>query len=439
MNRRTLLVGAAGAALGALLVGLAPASWLFVAPEAMAGGSEPGVRWTCPMMDYISDSPGNGKCPVCGMDLYRITAGSLNAEQRRRMDLHTTTIVEGPALITIRAYGAARYDQRGAQVVVPRIAGRVVKRHAGALHHDTKIEIGDPLVDLYSPEVFAAQGELAAAVAADDQRLVSAVRERFARWNLAEVAEAVVAGGKPVDTVTIRSPAAGLVVLPESMTDDEPALAEVGRELMADQPLITVVDQARLMVVIHVPESQARFLREGQPVMIASDDAGELPDVKAHISWLAATINLDNRAREVHLHLLDPQRRLFPGSLVDARIRAVLSQDLQPADPADESTWGRFPLVPKSAVLATGVRQVAWRLAADGADEQRFEVAPLALGPRLEDAAGDDRYVVRAGLKAGDVVATQGAFLVDSQAQLAGSPSLLFPDGAIKPAPAHQH
>jgi Cu(I)/Ag(I) efflux system membrane fusion protein len=66
----------------------------------------------------------------------------------------------------------------------------------------------------------------------------------------------------------------------------------------------------------------------------------------------------------------------------------------------------------------------------------RFELTPLALGPRLEDEAGHDRYVVRAGLKPGDEVAAQGAFLIDSQAQLAGTASLLFPRGALAPAPA---
>ena len=45
----------------------------------------------------------------------------------------------------------------------------------------------------------------------------------------------------------------------------------------------------------------------------------------------------------------------------------------------------------------------------------------------------------RYDLTPGDEVATQGSFLIDSQAQLAGTPSLLFPHGALAPAAAHQH
>src|SRR5690606_39445347 len=53
----------------------------------------------------------------------------------------------------------------------------------------------------------------------------------------------------------------------------------------------------------------------------------------------------------------------------------------------------------KTAVLSTGVRNVAWRVAERQEDGSlRFELAPLALGPRIEDEGGNDVYIVRAGL-----------------------------------------
>ncbi len=340
----------------------------------------------------------------------------------------------------MRAYGAVRYDDRTLQVVIPRVGGRVVKRHEAARHPGTLIEAGAPVVDLYSPEAYAAQAELAAAVKLGDQSAIRALAQRFARWNLPAVADAVIAGGDPVDTITITTPFAGRVVLAlegEAMTS---ALPQVGQEVMADAPLLRLVDPAAYMVVIHVPETRAHWLRVGQPVRLASDDAGELPDVQASVAWVAPELNLEIRTREVHLHLRDPAGRLLPGSLVEARIEAVLAGDATAADPSQPETWGTFTLVPKTAVLSTGVRHVAWRLAERQRDGRaRFELAALALGPRIEDESGNDLYVVRAGLAPGDEVATQGAFLIDSQAQLAGTPSLLFPLGATAPAPAHQH
>lgn len=426
-------IALAGLVAGGSGLWLVPSSGLFVSSATDPSGAVSGERWACPMMDFIGNHPGS--CPVCGMAMNLVTAGDLSREQLRRMGVRLTTIEEGPALITVHAYGTTRYDERSEQVVVARVAGRVVRRHDGALHVGTMVQAGDPLLDLYSPEVFAAQGELAAAVKLGEAGLIRSLAERFARWNLAPVAEAISKGGSLVDTVTIRSPFSGRTVLDAAMGTT--GMVKVGAEIMPDAPILRLVDPEAFIVVLQVPETQSQFLRNGQPVALASDDAGELPEVEARINWLSPDLNPRIRSREVHLHLRDPRHRLLPGSLVHARLRAVLAPDLGPADPDDPRTWGRFPLVPAEAVLSTGVRHVAWRcekIESDG--RQRFALATLALGPRLEDATGRDHYVVRAGLAVGDRVAGRGAFLIDSQAQLAGSPSLLFPVGAAAPTPA---
>jgi Cu(I)/Ag(I) efflux system membrane fusion protein len=320
----------------------------------------------------------------------------------------------------------------------------VVKRHAASRHPGNLVAVGDPIVDLYSPEAFAAQGELAAAVKLGDEATTRALTERFERWNLAPVASAIAAGNAPVDIVTITSPFAGRVILAlgGDTASSDAQLPQVGQQVIADAPLVRLVDPHAYILVVQVPETRAHWLRVGQPVRLASDDRGELPDVRAEISWVAPELNREIRTREVHIHLRDSNQQLLPGSLVNARIETALMADLSAADPAKLETWGTFTLVPKTAVLSTGVRHIAWRVAERRDDGRvRFELAPLALGPRIEDESGNDVYVVRAGVKAGDEVATQGVFLIDSQAQLAGTPSLLFPNGAVAPATssAHQH
>lgn len=436
MKLKSMISLAAGLIAGVTSVALVPESRLFVSPVVEVSTSG-GARYACPMMDFISNKPGD--CPVCGMEMGLVTAGELTREQTRRLGLETSKIQDGPATAVIRAYGAVRYDDRTAAAVVARVPGRVVRRHAGALHEGTTVAIGDPLVDLYSPEVFAAQAELAVAVKLSDEAARTALMGRFDRWNLRPVAEAILAGGSPTDTVTITSPYAGLV-MGKSMDQTMAALPALGEEIMADRALVRLVSPYAFMVVVHVPETQARWLREGQEVSIASDDMGELPGVDASVSWVSPELNAEIRAREIHLHLVDPHGLLMPGSLINARIQAALAQDLTAADPERPETWGKFPLVPKSAVLSTGTRHVAWKVAGREKDGRiRFSLAPLALGPRLEDANGNDHYVVRAGLAVGDEVATRGAFLIDSQAQLAGTASLLFPVGAAAAPAGHEH
>ncbi len=431
-----------GLGAGAALIALLPEHTLFSEisnPQISDSTSASGERWACPMMDFIGNRPGS--CPVCGMKMTKVTAGELTREQQRRMGIELVRATEGPATTTIRAYGAVRYDDRTLQVVIPRVAGRVVKRHPAALHPGTLVETGAPVVDLYSPEAFAAQGELAAAVKLGDAHTIHALAERFMRWNLTSLAQGILGGGAPVDTVTITSPFAGIVVLNlEGEGMEAGKLPQVGREVMADTALLRLVEPRSFMLVVHVPETRAHWLRVGQPVNLASDDLGELPDLVAGITWVAPELNAEIRAREVHIHLRDPSNRLLVGGLVNARFQASLAPDLHVADPALPDSKGRFTLVPKAAVLSTGVRHVAWRVAERQSDGRvRFELAPLALGPRIEDDAGHDLYIVRAGLQPGDEIAAQGAFLIDSQAQLAGTASLLFPRGAPAPAPVHQH
>ncbi len=443
MRSPALIFAAAGLALGAGLIAVLPRDALFAVSgqhDHAAAAAVSGERWACPMMDFIGNKPGD--CPVCGMKMTKVTAGELSREQQRRMDVQTATVTEGPARSLIRAYGAVRYDDRTLQVVIPRVSGRIVKRHNVARHVGTLVKAGDPIVDLYSPETFAAQGELAAAVKLGDQPTIRALADRFERWNLAGVAKAILDGGAPVDTITITSPFAGRVVLALDGEGDGmkgAALPQIGQEIMADAPLLRLVDPSAYMLVIHVPENRAHWLTEGQPTRLSSDGKGDLREIEATIAWVAPELNLEIRAREVHIHLRDPKGRLLPGSLINARFETALGGDLEVADVAKPDTWGKFPLIPKTAVLSTGVRHVAWRVVERKSDGRlRFELAALALGPRLEDESGNDVYVVRAGLKAGDEVATQGVFLIDSQAQLAGTASLLFPKGAVTPS-GHQH
>lgn len=432
------VIAVVGLLAGAGLVALLPSHTLFTVSELHDHSAETatGERWACPMMDFIGNKPGN--CPVCGMKMTKVTAGELSREQQRRMGVALATVAEGPAHVLVRGYGTAEYDNRFTSVVIPRVAGRIVKRYMATWGCCENVAAGAPVVDLYSPEAFTAQGELLAAMKLGDQATVNAIKQRFERWNLAEVAEAVLAGEAPRDTVTIRSPVKGQVLMREFEKVNE--MLELGKEVMADTPLITLVDPDKMTVVVHVPELRANFLREGQPVELESDDRGPLPEVKATIARLGREINPEIRSREVRIYLTGASKVLQPGSLVTARMRGVLGADLQPADPKNPESWGQFALIPKTAVLSTGVRHVAWRVVERQRDGRlHFELAPLALGPRIEDEAGNDVYVVRAGLKPGDEVAAQGVFLIDSQAQLAGTPSLLFPHGAIAPAGGHQH
>jgi Cu(I)/Ag(I) efflux system membrane fusion protein len=79
------------------------------------------------------------------------------------------------------------------------------------------------------------------------------------------------------------------------------------------------------------------------------------------------------------------------------------------ADLVIEHDMGHGLLVPESAVLRTGDRDLAFRVL----PESRFEPVEVALGSRFEG-----RYQLLAGLKAGDEIVTSAGFLIDAESRL---------------------
>jgi Cu(I)/Ag(I) efflux system membrane fusion protein len=115
-------------------------------------------------------------------------------------------------------------------------------------------------------------------------------------------------------------------------------------------------------------------------------------------------------------------------------------QTLVDADaPTADDVAGKALAIPKSAVLDTGRRQIAYRKNKQSA----YELVELKLGPLAESADAQGKvtgyYPVKAGLNPGDEVVVQGGFLLDSQRQIEGMPSLLYPAGQAAPAAMAEH
>jgi Cu(I)/Ag(I) efflux system membrane fusion protein len=86
--------------------------------------------------------------------------------------------------------------------------------------------------------------------------------------------------------------------------------------------------------------------------------------------------------------------------------------------------------IPVSAVLDSGTRRIAYVEKSRGL----FEPRELVLGPR----AGA-WFSVLSGVVEGERVATRGNFLIDSQFQITGQPSLFYPGGLHEKPSAHAH
>ena len=139
--------------------------------------------------------------------------------------------------------------------------------------------------------------------------------------------------------------------------------------------------------------------REGAP-----EDAGKKEDHSAHANEPAAAMKgAKSESHEGHTAKPSSTKNAAPGEGVLA--------------------------IPVSAVLDTGRRRITYRQT----DDSTYELVELKLGPRAHatDESGNRRefFVVLDGIREGDRVVSQGGFLLDSQRQIEGMPSLLYPDG----------
>jgi Cu(I)/Ag(I) efflux system membrane fusion protein len=412
--------------------------------------------FTCAMHPQVR-LPGPGSCPICGIDLIPVAAD--NAGDGREED----TAGEAPQLrLTPRSAALMQVDVRPAErrfVQVPvRVFGRLdhdetrlrtisawVPGRLDELHVDftgVAVRQGQPMVQLYSPMLIAAQEELLQALRAERElqadgvgvvresaRLtVEASRDRLRLLGLdAAQIERIEARGRPDDHVTIPAPVSGVVI---------ERLASVGDYVETGEPIYRLADFSELWAQLEVYEAELQWLAVGQTTYLRTQSyPGE--QFEGTVSFIDPTLSSSTRTARVRVDVANPHGRLKPGMFVRGTVASGVRQavpDLPEHRGHEPSVEGEAaPLViPASAPLITGRRAVVYVQLA-GRDQPVFEPRDVLLGPR----AGD-WYIVLAGLEEGDLVVTHGAFKIDSELQIRGQPSMMQPEGGAPPVHDHR-
>lgn len=444
--------------------------------------------WTCSMHPQVRQ-PNPGRCPICGMELTPVEKLKESQKQlAERTGLEVQPISRRQLAKEVRTVGKLDYNERQVAFIAARTAGRVNRVHADFT--GTTVKKGDHLVDIYSPDLFLAQTELIRAVervrAAKDRppafgddflkTNLEAVRTKLLLLGVLPTQIAEIEKSGQADThLTIFAPIGGTVI--------DKSVRE-GQYVKEGDPLYRIADLDPIWLYLDIYEHDLGWIRFGQKVSVQVE---AYPNERFEGTVVFIDPFLDDRTRTVRarVNLKNAERKLKPAMYATATVSVRLRPDgtpeptglegkyictmhpevvkdaagkcsicemtlekvppslppkgldlhdhsahaghQMPKAPADKSSG--VLAVPVSAVLDTGRRQIAYRLADDGA----YELVELRLGQRAEGM--DDRgrpadyYPVFEGLNAGDKVVVRGGFLLDSQRQIEGMPSLLFPKG----------
>ncbi len=377
--------------------------------------------WTCSMHPFIiKDKPGT--CPICAMELIKkidneAAAGAAQTpEQKQQADMlgHVSlsptqrvmaNVATVPAKIStlskeINAVGIVQYDQSRQAKVTAWIAGRIDQLHVNTV--GSYVSKDKPVAELYSPDLLATQQEYLLAVKSREQLknspipsisgsgegLVASARQRLMLFGVKEsqIAEMEKAG-KPNIRLPIYTPLSGVVI--EKMVQQ-------GQYVNTGEVLFNIADLSRVWVEIDVFENEVPYVKVGQHVEIRSS-ADQHVNANGRISFVYPFHDPKTHTVKARVEMSNPGSLLKPDMFVNAIIRVPLVKGI---------------VIPVTAVIDTGKRQVVWVETSTG----MFEPRDVGVGERV-----DDKIQILSGIKTGDKVAVSGGYLIDSESQLKGS------------------
>jgi multidrug efflux pump subunit AcrA (membrane-fusion protein) len=337
-----------------------------------------------------------------GHDHAAMTAGGgamqpvvLDDEAARRIGVRFATVERRELTSTLRSVGVVAYAETRLANVSPKVEGWVEQLFVDFT--GAPVREGEPIMAVYSPAMVTAQEELilAARVAADAEgerarasanEMLAAVRRRLSYWDvpLSEI-ERIEAAGVPDRTLTLHAPASGIVV--------EKNVVE-GDRIMPGQTVYRIADLSRVWVEAEVFEKDLALIGLGQHAEVTFQAYPGRP-YDATVTYVHPTVSVQSRTARVRLEVPNPRAELKPG------MYAELSFHSLPAPPT--------LVVPRSAVIATGMRALTFVQGLDGALRPR-EVVPGRTSGRFME--------ILEGLEAGERVVSSAAFLIDAESNL---------------------
>ena len=302
---------------------------------------------------------------------------------------------------TIRTSGKIEVDERRLKTVNAKVEGWIERLYVDFAGR--YVQRGEPLAELYSPELVATQQELVNllkwkkapegsgatgdTMRRDAEALIEAARQRLRRFDISEAQiREIEQNGQIRRTLTIASPVAGYVIQKAALQ---------GMKVAPGERLFDIADLSSVWVVADIYEYELANLKVGDPATIRlSYFPGR--EFRSKIDYLYPTLSGETRTAKARFSIPNEGGRLKPQMFATVEIAVLLGRKLS---------------VPADAVIETGTRALVYVDRGDG----YFEPREIALGARGEGY----REVLR-GLKAGETVAASAAFLVDSEAQIKG-------------------
>jgi Cu(I)/Ag(I) efflux system membrane fusion protein len=451
-------------------------------PDSAAAATSGNTEYYCPMHPNVI-RPGlepNGavpSCPICGMPLSLrkkgevpelpegvLTRVQLSPERVQLAGVKTVPVTYMPLAQEVRTVGSVEYDEAKLAEIVTRVGGYLEELFIDKTFET--VDEGQPLAEIYSPDLYSSLQELRLAKKHDAEDLVASARQRLKLLGVgdAEIDEALESAESGARLV-IRSPLSGQVI--------EKNVVQ-GASVESGAVLFKVADLSTVWIEADVYERDMMFLQPGQQIE-ARVDALRGMSFLGEIALIYPQLNTETRTNRIRLFVENPELLLRPGMFATVFVRTPISETepfkselaeahAKPKD-ADDATLIAFQKIcpvtglklgsmgnpvkltvndqavfvccsscekrlqespdeylakiappsdavlsiPEQSVIDTGSQKVVYVEREPG----MFEGVEVKLGPRT-----GGYYPVFSGLTAADKIAAAGSFLLDAETRL---------------------
>jgi Cu(I)/Ag(I) efflux system membrane fusion protein len=287
----------------------------------------------------------------------------------------------------IKNYGYVKADESRMYDVSPRFGGYVIKLYADTIYK--RVKKGDPLVTVYSPEVFKAKDEYLNAYRYTRKRpnkgMLSSAKLKLQLLGLQEdEINKVIKKGRASANTTIYSPVDGYVFVKE---------IDKGSAFNAKQKLFRIVNLDKVWVEAKLFEEERAGLSSISKYVL--NFKGLKKTYATQKKLLYPELNPKEATLTLRLSLNNAEHKLFPGMY--ATVLSIKSEKVQ-------------LVLPSTAVIRKNGKHYVFMVG-----EYEGEYEPKEVGIRVLDA---NTYAVTDGLQEGDEVVNNALFMMDSDAQI---------------------
>jgi multidrug efflux pump subunit AcrA (membrane-fusion protein) len=304
----------------------------------------------------------------------------------QKMGVRTAVVTKGPLRRVIRTVGTIDYNETALADVTTKFRGWIEKLYVDST--GKQVHKGEPLFDIYSPDLYNAQSEYVLALnQGGTGGLKASARQKLKLFDVSEDQIAQLEKTRqPQRTLRVDAPIDSIVVEKNAVQ---------GQMVEAGMRLYRLADLGIVWVQSQIYEQDLSLLKLGQEAEVS---LSYLPDRKfrGRITYIYPTVDEKTRTARVRMEFHNPGLFLKPGMFATVELHAELEPEAL--------------LVPDTAILRSGDKNTVF-VALEGG---KFEPRNVTIGSRSEN----DQIQILSGLKEGERVVTSGQFMLDSESQL---------------------